>query len=399
MMNYRIDFVNGEFFGEGLGGFGGYGSLCKTVAQYFNTNMKSQIKCMLFLISPHRKEILYEHQTKVIPLSQKPFPLKFLDYMSRIKNEKVDVLLSIEFYQTYLYSYFSKPKTPLIIWLQDPRTIEDWREIKTSEYVYQKEVGNVFPETLDKQLKEYYKILKLQSLIFNRKILFVTQARCLVQKGIEKCGDETISDVAFLPNPIEIPREHSTLIKRAKPTILFLGRLDPIKRPWIFFEIAKKMPDYDFWVAGKSHDYEYMRDRIDPYIDFDNLKFLGLVQGPKKEEILSKSWILVNTSIHEALPVSFLEALAYEIPIVSCQDPDDIASRFGIYIGKVLGDGYEAIELYIKAIRRLVEDDQLRYSLGNQGREYVMKYHSFENFEKILIQLVTGLTNQNHRDP
>jgi glycosyltransferase involved in cell wall biosynthesis len=49
---------------------------------------------------------------------------------------------------------------------------------------------------------------------------------------------------------------------------------------------------------------------------------VGHVDGLEKTEILSSSWALINTSIHEGLAVSFLEALQCETPLISSVDPD-----------------------------------------------------------------------------
>lgn len=70
--------------------------------------------------------------------------------------------------------------------------------------------------------------------------------------------------------------------------------------------------------------------------------------------------ILVNTSIHEALPITFLEALAYGTLLVSCRNPEDLTSKFGRYTGPVLGDGFDKVPLFTSAIEELIENEGLR---------------------------------------
>ena len=52
-----------------------------------------------------------------------------------------------------------------------------------------------------------------------------------------------------------------------------------------------------------------------------NIKVLGHVEGILKHQLVSSAWVLVNTSIHEALPTSFLEALARETPLSQLAQP------------------------------------------------------------------------------
>ncbi len=55
-----------------------------------------------------------------------------------------------------------------------------------------------------------------------------------------------------------------------------------------------------------------------------NLRLTGFVTEEEKSRILASSWALMNTSVREALPVSFLEALAHKTPIISGEDPDGL---------------------------------------------------------------------------
>jgi glycosyltransferase involved in cell wall biosynthesis len=94
----------------------------------------------------------------------------------------------------------------------------------------------------------------------------------------------------------------------------------------------------------------------------------GFVGGPGKLRALERSWVLVNTSVSECLPVSFLEAAAHGCAILSFVDPDGFASRFGIHVkGLDLESG----------LRWLLEEDRWR-ELGERGHAYVSEVHEKE---------------------
>ncbi|MGH9238293.1 MAG: glycosyltransferase, partial [Vicinamibacterales bacterium] len=99
-----------------------------------------------------------------------------------------------------------------------------------------------------------------------------------------------------------------------------------------------------------------------------NVRFLGHLDGDEKRDRLSSAWALVNTSIHESLPTSFLESLACETPIVSCTNEDDVARRFGVFTGNAGGDGVALLPAFEAGLRGLLECEDIRVARGQGGR-------------------------------
>jgi len=90
------------------------------------------------------------------------------------------------------------------------------------------------------------------------------------------------------------------------------------------------------------------------YEGIPNLEMTGVLDqfsSTRLSEILSSSWILVNASLREGLPTTFLEAAAHRCAILSYLDPDGFASRFGHHAA----DGDLAAGL-----RRLLRGDDWR---------------------------------------
>ncbi|MEG2556793.1 MAG: glycosyltransferase, partial [Odoribacter sp.] len=193
--------------------------------------------------------------------------------------------------------------------------------------------------------------------------------------------------IDFIPNPIHIPDPDTIDFSHKKTQVVFLGRLDSVKRPWIIGEIAKKMPKYDFYFAGDCHE-QVMNNIMAPYRKISNCHFLGHIEGKEKDQLLRESMILINTSIHEAIPVSFLEALSYGLLIVSNRNPDDLTSQFGYYTQQINGNGYTSINEFIQGIQSIIRNQKSYYEKAQQAMSYVHTVHSIEHFIQNIRQII-----------
>ena len=257
------------------------------------------------------------------------------------------------------------------MWIQDPRPQYEWDEINTVK---------LFPEP------SYYnqKIYDLVHEWYKRgRVKFVTQGHFLNEKAIDLYDLDCNVEIEYLPNPIDIDPNYIYSYKNKENIIIFLGRIESVKRGWLFCEIAKKMPQYQFYVLGKtSRDDGENSKIIQPYLELPNLHFAGHVDGEVKASYLKRAKILINTSIHEALPISFLEALSYGVLIVSNRNPENLTEKFGVHVGDVLGDGFDKVDLYCSAVNKLMNDDILQKQLAVKAIQYINKVHTVERFVK-----------------
>ncbi|MGD2081737.1 MAG: glycosyltransferase family 4 protein [Chromatiales bacterium] len=172
----------------------------------------------------------------------------------------------------------------------------------------------------------------------------------------------------LLPTPVEVPPR---VEKSERPTACFVGRWDRVKRPALFFELARSFPDVEFLAIGKAHNAAYERALRARYRDRENLKLIGYVDQFASDALsryLGQSWVLVNTSAKEALPNTFVEACAHRCAILSAQNPDGFATRFG---RQVRGDDFAG------GLRALLENERWR-ELGRLGHAQVVQSHSLE---------------------
>ncbi|MCW4013774.1 MAG: glycosyltransferase family 4 protein [Candidatus Bathyarchaeota archaeon] len=234
---------------------------------------------------------------------------------------------------------------------QNPKTSEDWEKVNRF-YPLRRRIYNT---VVDPRVRQCVKNLN--------------HVYCQAKYTIEKTRDMYGLDYSptFLPNPVKVPSKIPE--KTEIPKVLFLGRFDGEKDPECFMRLAKEFHDVNFIAAGASHD-PLSDERIrSKYSGVNNLSLPGFINGNEKEKMLSESWILVNTSVSECLPVSFLEAAAHGCSILSPHDPDGFASSFGFHISKH--------DLYT-GLKQLLEDDAWRKK-GTLGYDYVKKTHEIQH--------------------
>jgi glycosyltransferase involved in cell wall biosynthesis len=114
-----------------------------------------------------------------------------------------------------------------------------------------------------------------------------------------------------------------------------------------------------------------------------NVEILGPVSELKKKELLSKSWIFVNPSIHEGWSISVLEANSYGTPAVAFKVPGLSES---IVDGKtgMLCDTEEGL---VDCISKLLLNKDQRSKLGKNARDWATTFSwdkSADEFLKLL---------------
>ena len=65
----------------------------------------------------------------------------------------------------------------------------------------------------------------------------------------------------------------------------------------------------------------------------------------------------------------------YGVLLVSNRNPDGLTERFGIWVGDVLGDGFDAVDKFVDAIQKILNDEVRRYDLSREAQLYVKRFH------------------------
>jgi glycosyltransferase involved in cell wall biosynthesis len=222
------------------------------------------------------------------------------------------------------------------------------------------------------------------------RVRFITQGYCLNEKAKDLYRLRHDVPIEYVPNPVEIDYDFPVETHQKKNMVLFLGRIESVKRGWLFCEIAKRMPEYEFYMLGQTFRHSEKNEKIvGPYREgIPNLHFVGHVEGEQKARYLQDAKILVNTSIREGIPISYLEALAYGTLLVSGFNAEALPERFGVFVGKVLGDGFDKVDLFVDGIRKIMSNEEQRKETARQAVAYVKENHSIKQFQDTMRAIV-----------
>ncbi len=366
----KLGVITDEFFDASLGRLGGFGWAARRLGEIFNADPALDVD-LVYVAGEH-------YATADRPDAQVHGSRVMLRQRSRLANvramqrERFDLLLTIDYNLGYSVYLRALPRTPAIVWVRDPRTPTDAARILD---VRMPHADHEVPQGLMSHDGRSLARIAREAAVFRRRLLLATPTPLLVRKLEGAYGFEPWN-FHLLPNPVAFaPTDRR---KSVQPTVAFLARLDPYKRPWLFCELARHFPEVEFRFLGQSHftgPGSFDTSNLPP-----NVRLMGHVGEAEKQRLLSEAWVAVNTSIHEGLAVSFLEALACETPLLSCVNTGYVVSRFGIYTGAFDGSGVESMDAFRAGLQTLLENAELRADLGARGRAWVQSVHTVPGF-------------------
>jgi glycosyltransferase involved in cell wall biosynthesis len=337
----KVCFICTEIFAWGK--TGGFGMVTRTIGREL---VKRGVE--VFAVVPRRKGQNNIENIDGIRVFGYPIRNPFTS-IKLIKSCNADIYHSEEPSLVTILAMKAMPARKHVITFQDTRFLSDWIiEFKHPSRKKWHVLSNIIFE---------------DNFLVRRNVKnadsFHAAAHLLIEKAVRKYRLKTIP--TFLPCPIEVPH---TISKADRPTVCFIGRWDRVKRPELFLKLAEIFPDVSFIAAGKSQDATRDSSLRKRHSHLTNLELPGFIDQFTSDgisRILERSWILINTSAKEALPVSFVEAAAHKCAIISAIDGDGFASDFGY---KVTNDNFSEGLRYLLQFQRWKQ-------CGQRGYEYV----------------------------
>lgn len=179
--------------------------------------------------------------------------------------------------------------------------------------------------------------------------------------------------------------------------LLFLGRIDPIKRvDWLLDLPAILGQNTKIVIAGGAQDSTtqlYLRELKNKASCIPTIIFTGPVQGQEKYELLSNCLAFITPSRNEGLPITLLEALS----MGKCGIASDIAAHREVIQDGISGFLFDSSikEDFLSVVKNMLalSDDRIS-SIGEVARQSVTKIYNWERttdlFEKIYSDAITS---------
>lgn len=232
--------------------------------------------------------------------------------------------------------------------------------------------------------------------------VFLFYRNCKFMTGSESAKREVakfgipLSNIIVVPHGVVLPKIKTEHVSSKVPIITYLGILskdkgveDVVKS---FFEL-EKLGIYQFWIIGKPETDAYFKrlKRIVSNLKLnDKIKFWGHVSQDKKYELLSKSSLLINPSVHEGWGLVNIEANVVGTPVVSYRSAGLIDSVSDGVSGIIVKNN-TPLEI-ATVVKNILSDEKLYNKLKTGALSWSSNFRwSFS--KKKSLDLIQKLTN------
>ena len=240
-----------------------------------------------------------------------------------------------------------------------------------------------------------------RSALFFRLLSFCFQRTVVVSHEMKQAltgtYGYTANNIKVIHNGISVPDDvihHS----RERIVVGSAGRLFPVKDFSLLVEIARHVIDrnkiVEFVLAGDGPQRSMLEEKVNSYSMQEYFTFLGHQED--MDAFYRNLDIYINTSVHEGIPMSVLEAMSYGLPVIVPAVggfPEIIQNG----VQGFLVDGRK-IEIYTERILQLLAEPDLRLSMASSARQRVFEGFSQEAMVQAYFDIYTQVRSCAVRD-
>jgi glycosyltransferase involved in cell wall biosynthesis len=234
------------------------------------------------------------------------------------------------------------------------------------------------------------------SWIFQRCWGFIVLSKSWKDFYVVNCGLQE-KQVFVLPNPVELPAQVPNRRNSTKVSLVFFGRIGQRKGAFDLIQAFATLPAYQqesaqLILAGDG-EVEQGRKLVESLNLKEHITFLGWVNSEQRDSLLAKADVFVLPSYNEGLPMALLEAMGWGLPVLVTPVggiPELVISKENGLL--VTPGNTQQLSL---AMQSLIENEDLRLSLGSAARASVTKF-DMKNYSTSLINIyLKALVSEN----
>jgi glycosyltransferase involved in cell wall biosynthesis len=181
-------------------------------------------------------------------------------------------------------------------------------------------------------------------------------------------------DGVLLPNCFATPEK--TDVAAPRDYVLWVATIRSSKRPEMLLELARRLPQHKFVVVGgpdSSPGAQAYYEQVAAMAGgLPNVEFRGFMPFAEAERAFDRARVMVNTSLYEGFPNTFLQAWARGVPTVAFVDTG--SRRGGMPVYDVVGD---LSEMSWK-VDRLMREDALWEESSRRVAQHFQAAHSVD---------------------
>lgn len=202
---------------------------------------------------------------------------------------------------------------------------------------------------------------------------------CLTEQWGDFFRSQGVERVNVVPNPVDYPSEVIREAPDGKTHFLFLGVLERAKGVTDLVEAVASLPAelrdvMVVHIGGTGVEEPTLKEIIASHGLEKTVVLEGWVTGRDKERLLSRCGCYVLPSYFEGQPVSILEGMAWEMPVIATEVGGIPSVVTDDVNGFLITPG--DIKALAAAMTRIITDKELVKEMGRRSREIASRYSS-----------------------
>jgi glycosyltransferase involved in cell wall biosynthesis len=171
-----------------------------------------------------------------------------------------------------------------------------------------------------------------------------------------------------------------------KKFVLWVGSAQSLKRPEVYINLARHNPNLKFVMIMPEHDSKLSLDIRDKAKNIKNLRLIDRVPYSRISTYYRRATLLVNTSVFEGFPNTFVQAASFATPILSLKvNPDGFLDKY--HCGYCCNDD---IVLLDKLLKLMLKNRDRRMRMAINAYNYATSTHDIKANTARFIQMMNG---------